>query len=53
MSTYHGVEALKQVLVYQAGFMDIWPQLVFLAVLSAVYFVIGYLVYRRRHMVVF
>jgi ABC-2 type transport system permease protein len=53
MSTYHGVEALKQVLVYQAGFTDIWPQLVCLTGLSAVYFGLGYLVYRRRHMVVF
>lgn len=53
MSTYHGVEALKQVLIYQAGFIDIWPQLVCLTGLSAVYFGLGYLVYRRRHMVVF
>lgn len=53
MSTYHGTEALKQVLIYQAGFADIWPQLVSLAGLTVLYFLIGYWIYRKRHMVVF
>jgi len=53
MSTYHGTEALKQVLIYQAGIAEIWPQLVCLTGLTAVYFLIGYWIYRRRHMVVF
>ncbi|MFA5816898.1 MAG: ABC transporter permease [Bacteroidales bacterium] len=53
MSTYHGTEALKQVLIYQAGIGEIWPQLVSLTGLTVVYFLIGYWIYRRRHMVVF
>jgi ABC-type multidrug transport system permease subunit len=53
MSTYHGVEALKQVLIFQAGIGEIWPHLVCLTGLTVVYFLIGYWVYRRRHMVVF
>ncbi|MFH0761159.1 MAG: ABC transporter permease [Bacteroidota bacterium] len=53
MSTYHGVDALKQVLIFNAGFTEIWPQVVCLAGISVVYFLIGYWIYRRRHMVVF
>jgi len=53
MSTYHGIEALKQVLIFQAGIGEIWPQLVSLTGLTVVYFLIGYWIYRRRHMVVF
>ena len=53
MSTYHGTEALKQVLIYQAGIAEIWPQLVSLTGLTVVYFLIGYWIYRRRHMAVF
>ncbi len=53
MSTYHGTDALKLVLIYQAGIGDIWPQLLSLTGLTVVYFLIGYWIYRRRHMVVF
>ena len=53
MSTYHGTEALKQVLIYQAGIAGIWPQLICLTGLTVVYFLIGYWIYRRRHMAVF
>lgn len=53
MSTYHGTEALKQVLIYEAGISGIWPQLVSLAGLTVLYFLFGYWIYRRRHMVVF
>lgn len=53
MSTCHGTDALKQLLIYQAGIADIWQQLVSLTGLTIVYFLIGYLIYRRRHMVVF
>lgn len=53
MSTYHGTEALKQVLIYEAGIGDIWPQLVSLTGLTVIYFLVGYWIYRRRHMVVF
>lgn len=53
MSTYHGIDALKQVLIYQAGIGEIWPQLVSLSGLTLIYFLIGYWIYRKRHMVVF
>jgi ABC-2 type transport system permease protein len=53
MSTYHGTEALKQILIYQAGIADIWPQLVSLTGLTVLYFLVGYWIYRRRHMAVF
>lgn len=53
MSTYHGTEALKQVLIYEAGIAEIWPQLVSMAGLTVIYFLVGYWIYRRRHMVVF
>jgi ABC-2 type transport system permease protein len=53
MSTYHGTEALKQVLIYEAGISEIWPQLVALTGLTVIYFLVGYWIYRRRHMVVF
>ncbi len=53
MSTYHGTDALKQVLIYQSGLTEIWPQLVSLTGLTLLYFLIGYLIYRKRHMEVF
>jgi ABC-2 type transport system permease protein len=53
MSTYHGTEALKQVLIYQSGFSGIWPQLVSLTGLTIIYFLVGYWIYRKRHMEVF
>jgi ABC-2 type transport system permease protein len=53
MSTYHGTDALKQVLIYEAGIAEIWPQLVSLTGLTIVYFLIGYWIYRKRHMDVF
>ncbi len=53
MSTYHWVDALKQVLIFNAGFAEIWPQVVCLAGLSVIYFLIGYYIYRRRHMSIF
>ena len=53
MSTYHGVEALKKVTIFQSGFMDIWPELVSLTGLTVVYFLIGYWIYRKRHMEIF
>jgi ABC-2 type transport system permease protein len=53
MSTYHGIDALKQVLIFQSGIGQIWPQLVSLTGLTIIYFLIGYWIYRRRHMVVF
>ncbi len=53
MSTYHGTDALRQVLIYEAGFSEIWPQLVSLTSLTVVYFLFGYWIYRRKHMLVF
>jgi ABC-2 type transport system permease protein len=53
MSTYHATDALKQILIYQADFPGIWPQLLSLCALTILYFVVGYWIYRRRHMVIF
>jgi ABC-2 type transport system permease protein len=53
MSTFHSTDALKQVLIYQAGVSDIWPQLVSLTGLTIIYFLIGYRIYSKRHMEVF
>ncbi len=53
MSSYHGIDALKQVLIFNAGFAEIWPQVVCLSGLSIIYFLVGYYDYRRRHMRIF
>jgi len=53
MSTYHTTDALKQILIYQTGISGIWPQLVCLTGLTVIYFLLGYWIYRRRHMEVF
>jgi ABC-2 type transport system permease protein len=53
MSTYHGTEALKQILIFQSDLNGIWPQLASLTGLTSIYFLIGYWVYRKRHMLVF
>lgn len=36
-----------------AGIGEIWPQLVSLTGLTVIYFLIGYWIYRKRHMMVF
>lgn len=53
LSTYHGVEALKKITIFNSGFAEIWPELTCLVALSVIYFAIGYWIYRRRHMRVF
>jgi len=53
MSTYHATEALKKITVFGSGFADIWPELLCLSCLTMVYFIIGYWVYRKRHMDIF
>jgi len=53
MSTYHGIDALRQVMIYGAGFMGIWPQMVSLTGLTLIYFLVGYFIYKRKHMQVF
>ena len=52
MSTYHGVDALKQVLIFNSGISQIWPQLICLTGLTLTYFLIGYLTYSKRHMTI-
>jgi hypothetical protein len=51
MSPTHAVSALNKVLIMQQGFPDIVPELVSITLLCLVYFSLGILAYRRRHMV--
>jgi ABC-2 type transport system permease protein len=50
MSPTHAISALKKVMVLDMGFGDIIPELVTLILLTIIYFTIGVLVFRRRHM---
>ena len=50
MSPTHAISALKKILILDMGFKDIIPELVFLMLLTAIYFAIGVLVFSRRHM---
>ncbi|MFO7617155.1 MAG: ABC transporter permease [Bacteroidales bacterium] len=52
MSTYHGVDALKQILIFNSGVGQIWPQLICLTGLTLIYFLIGYLLYEKNHMTI-
>ncbi len=52
MSTYHGVNALLQILIYDAGISMIWPQIICLAGLTLIYFLIGYPLYKKNHMTI-
>ena len=50
MSPSHAVSALYDLLIMKKQLPDIWPQLLCLTVVSAVYFVIGLWFFNRRHM---
>ena len=53
MSTYHGVDAMKQILIYEANLSSILPQIVSMLAMTGLYFLLGFWVYRRKHMRVF
>ncbi|MBN1416398.1 MAG: ABC transporter permease [Bacteroidales bacterium] len=50
MSPSHAVSALYDLLILNKQLADIWPQLLSLSVISAVYFLIGLWFFKRRHM---
>jgi ABC-2 type transport system permease protein len=50
MSPTHSVSALNKLMIMQEDFRGIIPELLWLIVLSFVYFTLGIWVYRRRHM---
>ena len=50
MSPTHGVSAMKKVMIMDMGFGDIIPELVWLVLLSLVYFAAGTLLFNKRHM---
>jgi ABC-2 type transport system permease protein len=50
MSPSHAVSALYDLMILKKQLADIWPQLLCLAVISGVYFVIGLWFFKRRHM---
>ncbi|MBN2273906.1 MAG: ABC transporter permease [Bacteroidales bacterium] len=50
MSPTHAVSAMHDLLILKKELVDTWPQLLCLAVISIIYFSIGWFFYRRRHM---
>jgi len=50
MSPVHAINALKKVLIFDMGFSDIIPEILCLAALTLLYFLIGLWAFRRRHM---
>lgn len=50
LSPYHAVRALKKVSLFEAGITDIWPELLCLAGITILYFIIGSWWYKRRHL---
>jgi ABC-2 type transport system permease protein len=50
MSPTHAVLAVKKIMLMDYGFTEILPELVSLFTLTFVYFIIGILIFNRRHM---
>ncbi len=50
LSPYHAVRALKKVSLFEAGITEIWPELLCLGAITVVYFLIGGLLYKKRHL---
>jgi ABC-2 type transport system permease protein len=50
MSPTHAVSALKKVMLQDAGFSDVLPEILSLLCLTIIYFVIGTWFFNRRHM---
>jgi len=50
MSPYHAINALRKVSNYGAGFQDIWPELIALTALTIVYFCIGTVLFKKKHL---
>lgn len=50
MSPYHAVHAIQKVSNYGAGFQDIWPELIALTGLTILYFLIGAVLFKEKHL---
>ncbi|MBC8185317.1 ABC transporter permease [candidate division KSB1 bacterium] len=50
MSPTHSISALNKVLILNMGFKNILPEIIVLVLLTVIYFVIGVLMFQRRHM---
>lgn len=50
MTPVHAISALNKALVMNMGLADILPELIALLLLTALYFAIGALIFKRRHM---
>jgi ABC-2 type transport system permease protein len=50
MSPYHAVRALRKISLFGSGMQEIWPELLSLAAITIIYFMIGGLLYRKRHL---
>ena len=50
MTPVHAISALNKALVMNMGLTDILPELIALLVLTVLYFTIGALIFKRRHM---
>ncbi len=50
LSPVHGISALKKVLIFEAGFTDILPELITLVIISIIYCLIGIWLYKRKHL---
>jgi len=50
LSPTFAVEAIEKVLIYDAGIMDIWFELVSILILSAFYYILGIYLFRKRQM---
>ena len=50
MSPYHAVSALKKISIFEASLGEVWPEMVCLAGVTLIYFLIGGWLYRRQHL---
>jgi ABC-2 type transport system permease protein len=50
MSPTHAISALNKTLIMQMGFADIIPEIITLAILTIMYFLIGMVLFKRNHM---
>jgi len=50
LSPTHSVSALKKVMIFGSGIDDILPEMLILFILTILYFIIGVVFFKRRHM---
>jgi ABC-2 type transport system permease protein len=50
MSPTHAISALNKILVMNMKFTDILPEIISLIILTVIYFIVGVLLFNRRHM---